>query len=53
MNKVSKSDLIYSLGKTLGVSQTDVKRVIDTYVGRLKNKLDNGETIKFLNICYL
>lgn len=53
MNKVSKEDLIYSLGKKVGVTQSDVKRVIDAYVARLRDKLEQGETIKFLNICYL
>lgn len=53
MNKVSKSDLIYSLSKVVGVPQSDVKRVVDAYVSRLKDRLENGETVKFLNICYL
>ncbi|MGV3076274.1 HU family DNA-binding protein [Clostridium baratii] len=53
MNKVSKSDLIYSLSKVVGVPQSDVKRVVDAYVSRLKHRLENGETVKFLNICYL
>lgn len=53
MNKVSKDDLIYSLSKKLGISQSDIKCVIDTYINRLKSRLSNGETVKFLNICYL
>lgn len=53
MNKVYKSDQIYALSRAVGVPQSDVKRVIDIYIGRLRNKLDSGETIKFLNICYL
>lgn len=53
MNKVSKEDLVYSLSKKVGVSQSCVKQVIDTYVDRLKNQLNEGKTIKFLNLCYL
>lgn len=53
MNRVYKTDLIYSLSKAVRVPQTDVKRVVDIYTERLKRKLNNGETIKFLNICYL
>lgn len=53
MNRVYKSDQIYCLSKAVGVSQADVKRVLDSYTERLRTKLANGETIKFLNICYL
>lgn len=53
MNRVYKTDQIYFLSKAVGVSQADVKRVLDCYTDRLKEKLSNGETIKFLNICYL
>ena len=53
MYKVNKLETIYSLSKVVGVPQTDVKRVIDSYVSRLKERLLRGETVKFLNICYL
>ena len=53
MNRVYKSDQVYALSKSTGVTQSDVKRVIDIYTNRLKEKLSNGESIKFLNICYL
>ena len=53
MEKVNKVDLIYSLSRVIGVHQTDVRRVIDAYVDRLKKRLYNGESIKVLNICYL
>lgn len=53
MNKVFKSDQIYSLSKALSISQADTKRVLDCYIDRVKTKVDNGETVKFLNICYL
>lgn len=53
MIKVSKEDLIYSLGKKVGVPQTAVRYVIDMYISRLEDRLSRGETIKFLNICYL
>lgn len=53
MNKVFKSEQIYAISKELGVSQVDVKKVLDSYTNRLSDKVKNGETIKFLNICYL
>lgn len=53
MDTVYKSEQVYLLSKGIGVSKKDVKTVLDTYVNRLIKKLENGETIKFLNICYL
>lgn len=53
MDTVFKSEQVYLLSKGLGVTKKDVKLVLDTYVNRLVKNLENGETVKFLNICYL
>lgn len=53
MDTVFKSEQVYLLSKGLGVTKKDVKLVLDTYVNRLIKKIEDGETVKFLNICYL
>lgn len=53
MNKVFKSEQVYALSEALGVTQTDTKKVLDSYINRLRTKVDSGETVRFLNICYL
>ena len=53
MNKVFKSDQIYVISKKLGIPQTEVRRVLDCYCEKLRNDLEEGKTVKFLNICYL
>lgn len=53
MNNVYKQDQIYSISKATGLTKTDVKKVLDFYISRVRNKALDGETVKFLNICYL
>ena len=53
MDTVFKTDQINILSSRLGVNKSDVRLVLDNYISRLVSKLENGETIKFLNICYL
>lgn len=53
METVFKTEQVFILSERLGLSQKDVKKVLDCYINRLIGKLKNGETVKFLNICYL
>lgn len=53
MNTVFKSDQIYILSEKLKISQKDCKKILDSYVNRLLDKINNGKAVKFLNICYL
>ena len=53
MDTVFKSDQVYIVSKKLGITQKDVKTILDSYVDRIYAKLRAGETVKFLNICYL
>lgn len=53
MDTVYKSEQISILSDSLNISKTDVKAILDAYISRLTDKLEKGETVKFLNICYL
>ena len=53
METVYRDDQVTQIGKYLGIPKNVVCDVITSYVEYLKNKLEGGETIKFLNICYL
>ena len=53
METVFKSEQVYLLSKGIGVTQKDVKTILDSYIGRLTKNLDSGKSVKFLNICYL
>jgi len=52
METVYKSEQVYLISEKLGLSQKDVKRILDNYVGRVISKINKGESVKFLNICY-
>lgn len=52
-NAIYKSEQVYALSKKVGVSQKDVKIVLDMYINGLIEKVNNGESVKFLNICYI
>ena len=52
-NVVYKEEQIFSISKALNITKKDVKEVIDLYISGLIDKVTNGESIKFLNICYL
>lgn len=53
MYTVFKNEQIYILSEKLGISQKTVKSVLDNYINRLISKLNVGESVRFLNICYL
>lgn len=53
MDTVFKAEQVYIISDRLGIAQKDVKLVIDSYVNRILSKVRDGETVKFLNICYL
>lgn len=53
METIYKEEQIAQICKYLNIPKTTGKSIIDTYVQYLKDKLDSGETIKFLNVCYL
>lgn len=50
---VYKVEQIYALANGLNISQASVKRVIDLYLDRLRHRLLSGESVKFLNVCYI
>lgn len=50
---VYKDTQITQVSNYLGISKVSVDKVLTYYVDYLKEKLEKGETIKFLNICYL
>lgn len=53
MNKVCKDDVVLVISNSLHIPKSTVKSVIDAYLNRLRESLSKGETIKFLNICYI
>lgn len=53
METVFKDTQITQISKHLNIPKTVVYSVLTTYINYLKEKIDNGESIKFLNVCYL
>lgn len=53
MDNFFKDEQAGIISKTLNIPKVHVYTVITEYVSYLKRRLDQGETIKFLNICYL
>ena len=54
MNEVVYKDVqMDQLSKKLGIPKTTVTSVWNEYTQRLSDKIEAGESIKFLNICYL
>ena len=53
INTVYKLEQISTLARGLNISQASVKTVVDLYLDRLRTKLLNGESVKFLNVCYI
>lgn len=53
METVFRTEQVFVLSKKLKLSQKSVKTVLDSYINRITSRLENGETVKFLNICYL
>ena len=52
-NKFFKRELIEYIHCTLNIPRTTIDSVINGYVEYLKGKLESGQSVKFLNVCYL
>lgn len=50
---VYREEQVNQLARRLNLTKTMVADILNGYVGYLKDKLSKGETIKFLNVCYL
>ena len=54
MNEVVYKDTqIKQLAEKLNIPKTTVESIWNGYTGYLKDKIESGESIKFLNVCYL
>lgn len=53
METVYKDTQISQVSNHLNIPKTTVYEIFTTYVDYLKEKIDNGETVKFLDVCYL
>lgn len=53
MNTIFKSEQIYLVSNMTGLSLSDVGRILDSYNKRVSSRVSKGETVKYLNICYL
>lgn len=53
METIFKDIQVAQISQHLGISKKAVNDIITSYVSYLKNKLESGETVKFLNVCYL
>lgn len=53
METIYRDVQVAQLSRKLNIPKSTVSEILNEYVGYLKGKLDNGETVKFLNICYL
>ena len=48
-----REEQIYKISKRLNINKVDVNLIIKNYSSYLQEKLNVGETIKILNICYI
>lgn len=53
METIYRDEQVAQISKRLNISKLCVTEVIKEYVSYLRNKLDAGDTVKFLNVCYL
>ena len=53
MELVTKSLQIDDIAKKLNIYKTDVEIIISNYISYLQRKVNVGESVKILNICYL
>lgn len=53
METIFKDAQVTQISNYLGISKKSVNDIISSYVAYLKGKLESGETVKFLNVCYL
>lgn len=50
---VYKEEQINNLSERLNLTKTCVVNILNCYIGYILDRLSIGETVKFLNICYL
>lgn len=53
MECIFKDTQVTQISNHLGITKKVVNDILTYYVGYLKSKLESGETVKFLNVCYL
>ena len=53
MEVVFKNSQISQISEHLGITKVSVNNILTEYIKRLRERLESGETIKFLNVCYL
>jgi len=53
METVFKVEQVEQISKKLNIPKVTIELIITNYVNYLREKLDGGETVKFLNVCYL
>lgn len=53
MEIIYRSEQVDSIAGRLNINKNVVNLVINNYVQHLVSKINSGETVKFLNICYL
>lgn len=53
MEVVYKDVQISQVSNHLNIPKTTVNDIFTSYVNYLKGKIDKGETVKFLDVCYL
>lgn len=54
MNEVIFKDVQMSqLSRRLNIPKSTVTKIWDEYIDRLSRQIENGKTVKFLNVCYL
>ena len=53
METVFKDTQIAQISNHLNITKTVVYSILTEYITYLKNKIANGESIKFLNVCFL
>lgn len=53
MENIFKDTQVSLISNHLGIYKTTVESIISEYVSYLRGKIDNGESVKVLNICFL
>lgn len=53
MLTVYKDEQLILLSERVGLTKKAVKDILDEYINRIHEKVNVGETVKFLGVCYL
>ena len=53
MEVVFKTEQVNQISAKLNIPKVTVEKVLTDYITYLRERLDAGETVKFLNVCYL